>query len=136
MDKKLKRYRVAQVVCFGLSLASCIVPAVVTAFVAFPAVKHTESKWALGGVAVFTVALVVMIVGKSFIQKYISKIPYTLTAFVTMLAILLLLRGLSNIIDDAIVIFFVGVIGAAAGVVLELISLTLKAMADEIEEHI
>ena len=102
----------------------------------YPAVKHTESKWALGGVAIFTVALVVLIVAKSFIQKYISKIPYTLTAFAAMLAILLLLRGLKQIIDDAIIIFFVGVLGASVGFVLELAYMRLEAMADEIEENI
>ena len=135
MDKKLKRYRLMQNVCFWLSLASCIVPAVITAFVAFPSAKHTESKLALGGVAVFTVALIVLIVAKSFIQKFITKIPYTLTAFVAMLVILLLLQGLDKVIDDAIIMFLVGVIGSAAGFVLELVSLVFKVMADEIEEE-
>ena len=134
MNNKLNKYRMMQCICFWASLAACIIPVVITAFVAFPAAKHTESKIALGGVAVFTVALVIMIVAKSFVQKYISKIPYTLTAFVAMLAVLLLLCGLRKIVDDAIVIFFVGVIGSAVGFVLELAHLLFKAMADEMEK--
>ena len=110
-------------------------PAIVAAFRIAPAMKTTESKLALGGVAVFMVAIIVLIVCRSFIRKYIAMIPYTLTVLIAVGSILLIVIGLEKIIDDAKAILFVGVIGAAAGFVFELISMYCKSMARDIKDE-
>jgi membrane-associated HD superfamily phosphohydrolase len=110
---------------------SCVAPAIITALYVSPATKTTESKWALGGVALFTIALVILIVMRSLVKKYISKVPYTLTAFIAMLVVLLLMVCIKRIIDDAITIFFFGVIGAAFGFAFEMTSSYFKMRASD-----
>lgn len=135
MAKQYKRYKWAQYICFALSILCCLVPAVVAAFKIAPTIKTTESKLALGGVAVVMVAIIALVVCRSLIRKYISKLPYTLTVLIAIGSILLIVIGLEKIIDDAKAILLVGLIGAAAGFVFELISMYCKSMAREIKDE-
>lgn len=135
MAKQYKRYKWAQYICFALSILCCLVPAIVAAFKIAPTIKTTESKLALGGVAGVMVAIIALVVCRSLIRKYISKLPYTLTVLIAIGSILLIVIGLEKIIDDAKAILLVGVIGAAAGFVFELASMYCKTMAREIKDE-
>ena len=135
MAKQYKRYKWAQYICFALSILCCLVPAVVAAFKIARTIKTTESKLALGGVAGVMVAIIALVVCRSLIRKYISKLPYTLTVLIAIGSILLIVIGLEKIIDDAKAILLVGLIGAAAGFVFELISMYCKSMAREIKDE-
>lgn len=135
MAKQHKRYKWAKNICFALSILCCLVPAIVAAFKISPAMKTTESKLALGGVAVVIVAIIALVVCRSLIRKYVSKLPYTLTVLITIGSILLIVIGLEKIIDDAKAILLVGIIGAAAGFVFELASMYCKTMAREIKDE-
>ena len=135
MEKKYKVYKWLQYISLTLSFLCCLVPSAVAAFKIAPKVKTTESKWALGGIAIFLLAIIVIVVFRSAIRKYITKIPYTLTVLVSVGAMLLMTICLEKIIDDAKAILFVSVIGAAAGFVFELVSMYCKTMADELKEE-
>ena len=135
MAKQYKRYKWAQYICFALSILCCLVPAIVAAFKIAPTINTTESKLALGGVAGVMVAIIALVVCRSLIRKYISKLPYTLTVLIAIGSILLTVIGLEKIIDDAKAILLVGVIGAAAGFVFELASMYCKTMAREIKDE-
>lgn len=135
MAKQYKRYKLTQYICFALSILCCIVPAIIAALKIAPAIKTTESKIALGGVAVVMVAIIVLTVCRSLIRKYIAKLPYTLTVLIAVGSMLLIVIGLEKIIDDAKAILLVGVIGAAAGFVFELISMYCESMAQYIKEE-
>lgn len=135
MAKRYKRYKWAQYICFATSILCCLVPAIVAAVRIAPAMKTTESKWALGGVAFVMVAIIALVVCRSLIRKYISKLPYTLTVLIVIGSILLTVIGLEKIIDDAKAILLVGLIGAAAGFVFELASMYCKAMAHDIKDE-
>lgn len=135
MAKQYKRYRLAQYICFALSILCCLVPAIVAAFRIAPNMKTTESKIALGGVAVIIAAIIVLIVCRSIIRKYIAIIPYTLTVLMAVGSILLILVALEKIIDDAKAILLIGVIGAAIGFVFELAAMYCKSMACEIKDE-
>ncbi len=136
MANQNKRYKWVQRVCFALSILCCIVPAMIAAFKISPEMKTTESKFALGGVAIFIVAIITLIVCRSLIRKYIAKLPYTLTVLIAVGSILLIVIGLEKIIDDAKAILIVGLIGAAAGFVFELISMYCKSMREIEEEYL
>lgn len=133
--KKYKACRWFQHICFVLSILSCVIPLAVASIDTAPQMQSTESKIALGGVAVFFSAIVLLIVFRSMISKYISKLPYTLTALISVGVMLLLMLCLQKIIDETIAILVVGVIGIAVGLVLELVSMVCKAIADEIKER-
>lgn len=131
MKKRYKRFRWAQYILFVLSIASCTLPIVVSSIRIIPTAKTTGSKFALGGVAAFFCAVIVLIVCKSLVVKFISKLPFTLTVLLSIGAMLLLMLCLKQIIDDAIAILLVGLIGALAGFALELGSMLCKSMAEE-----
>ena len=101
METKYKMYRWIQFISFVLSFLCCLVPTVVAAFKVTPQVKTTESKWALGGIAIFLLAIIMIIVFRSFIRKYITKLPYTLTVLVSVATMFLLTICLEKIIEDA-----------------------------------
>ena len=132
--RKYKTCRWFQHICFILSILSCTVPLAIASIDTAPQMQSTESKIALGGVATFFFAIVLLIVFRSLVSKYISKLPYTLTALITVSVMLFLLICLQKIIDEAIAILVVGVIGIAVGFVFELISMFCKAIAEEIKD--
>ena len=135
MTKQYKRYKFTQYIFLAVSILCCIVPAIVAAFKIAPAIKTTESKIALGGVAVVMVAIIVLTVCRSLIRKYIAKLPYTLTVLIVVGSMLLIVIGLEKIIDDAKAILLVSVIGAAAGFAFELASMYYESMAQYIKEE-
>lgn len=135
IEKKYKGYKWTQYITFVLSIISCLVPVAVAAINIAPEIKETESKIAFGGVGVVILAIVALIVFRSFVSKYISKLPYTLTVLVCVGIMLILMLCLKHIIDDAIAILIVATIGAGVGFVLELVSMYCKAMAAELKER-
>lgn len=134
IEKKYKTYRWIQYITFVLSIVSCVIPIAVAAINIAPEIKNTEGKIAFGGVGLFILAVVALIVFRSLVTKYISKLPYTLTVLVCVGAMLLLMLCLKHIIDDAIAVLIVATIGAGVGFTLELVSMYCKAMATELEE--
>lgn len=134
MRKRYKRLKWAQYIVFVLSIISCLAPIIVTAFRVAPLVKTTESKLALGGVTLLFCGIVALIVFKSLVAKFIHMLPYSLTVLISVGVMLLLIVLLKKVIDDAIAILIVGIIGAAVGFVLELVSMLLKYKAEETKE--
>jgi Na+/melibiose symporter-like transporter len=134
MAKEYKRYRIAQYILFVLSIISCLIPAVVAAFRVAPSVKSTESKIALGGVAVFFCGVIALIVLRNLVKKLIAKMPYTLAVLITVGILLIFMLLIEKIVDDAIVILIVGVVGAGVGLLFELASMWCKVRADEIKD--
>ena len=134
MAKRYKKFKWAQIILFSLAVISCIIPVIVAAFKIGVTVKTTESKFALGGVAVFFCAIIIIIVFRSLVGKFISKLPFTLSVLISIGALLLLMLGLKYIIDDAISILCVGLIGAFAGFCFEAASMICKAQAEEAKE--
>lgn len=135
IEKKYKTYKWIQYITFVLSIISCLVPVAVAAINIAPKVKETQDKIALGGVGAFILAVVALIVFRSLVSKYISKLPYTLTVLISVAAMLLLMICLKHIIDDAIAILIVSVIGSGVGFALELVSMYCKAIANELKER-
>lgn len=134
LKKQYKAFRISQLVCFIASIVSCVLPIIISAIRIAPNIKETEDKIALSGVGIFIVAVVVLIVFRSIVVKYISKLPYTLTVVISVGVMLLLTVCLEKIIDDAIAILMTAFIGAAVAFVLELVSMYLKSRANEIKE--
>lgn len=133
LKKKYKRLRWIQFITFIASVIACVFPVVLSCIKAAPTVEKTGGKWALGGIAVFFSAIILLIVFRSLVNKFVSKVPYTLVVLVSVGAVMLLIYCLKQIVDDAIAILAVGIIGAAAGFVLELVSIYCKTVADDIE---
>ena len=134
LKKRYKRMRWCQYALFALAILSCIVPVLLAVFKVGATVKTTEGKLALGGVAIFVGAIVALIVLRSLVIKFLSKLPFTLTALVSVGALLLLCLGLRSIINDAIVILAVGLVGAFVGLVFEAASMVFRAEADDARE--
>lgn len=134
IEKKYKVCRWLQYICLALAILSCILPMVISAIRVVPAMKETGSKLALGGVATFFIAIVALILLRSFVKKFIANIPATLTVFISIIAMLLFLVCLKKIINDAIAVLIVGAIGSFVGVVLEIVSMVCKMQADDIKE--
>ena len=134
LQKKYRTYKWLQYITFVLSIVSCIVPVVIAGINIVPEIKNTESKIALGGVAIFIVAGIALVVFRSLVTKYISKLPYSLTVLISVAVALLLMICLRKIIDDAIALLIVGTIGAAVALVLELASMYFKSASAELKE--
>ena len=134
MDNERRKYRIAQYILFALSIISCLVPAIVAAFKVAPSVKSTGSKFALGGVAVFICGIIALIVFRNIVKKLIAKMPYTLAVLVTVGILLGFMLLIEKIVDDAIAILIVGVIGAGVGLLFELAAICCKARADELKD--
>ena len=134
MKKRYRRWKIAQLVFFLLSVLSCLAPIIVAAFKTVPYIKTTESKLALGGVTIFFCGIIALIVFRSLIAKFIHKIPYTITVLFAVIILFAMLSTVKLIIDDAIAVLLIGVIGAGAGVILELCSMFCRFKADEIKD--
>lgn len=98
--------------------------------------KNTESKLALGGVAIFIIALVTLILLRNIVKKYLTNLPCTLAVFIIVVAMLLFIVCLDKIIDDAIAVLLVGAVGCFVGVILETVSMICKLNADDIKETV
>ena len=133
INKKYKRLRWAQWILFVLSFVACIVPVVVYAIVNCSIIKEAESRWALGGVAIFMLGVIALIVFRSYIGKYIKNMPCTLGILVGVVVMLLFIICLEKIIDDVKALLVVETISAAVAFVLELSSMCCKSAADEIK---
>ena len=136
LDRKYKAYRWAQHICLALAFISCILPMVVSSVKVAPAMKNTESKLALGGVALFIIAVVSLILLRNVVKKYLTNLPCTLAVFIVVVALLLFLECIKKIIDDAIAVLLVGLVGCFIGVIFEIISLICKMNADDIKETV
>ena len=134
LSKRYKTFRWIQYITFVASIIACALPVVLSCIKAAPSVEKNGGKWALGGVAVFFGTIILLIVFRSLVSKFVSKLPYTLTVMVSVGAVMGLVCCLKQIINDAIAILAVGLVGAAVGFVLELIAMYCKAKADEIKE--
>lgn len=136
LDKKYKTYRWAQHICLVLAFVSCIAPMVISSLKVAPAMKNTESKLALGGVAIFIIAVVSLILLRNVVKKYLTNLPCTLAVFIIVVALLLFIVCLKKIIDDAIAVLLVGTVGCFIGVIFETVSLICKMNADDIKESV
>ena len=134
LNKRYKTLLWIKYITFVASIIACALPVVLSCIKAAPSVEKSGGKWALGGVAVFFGTIILLIVFRSLVSKFVPKLPYTLTVMVSVGAVMGLVCCLKQIINDAIAILAVGLVGAAVGFVLELIAMYCKAKADEIKE--
>ena len=135
MKKRYKRLRWAQRICFGLSIVSCIIPVLFSSIRIAPTLKEPESKIALVGVGAFFGAIMLLIVLRSLVGKFIHKLPYTLVATISIGMLLLFMLFMKTIIDDAIAVLTTGLAGAAGGFVLEMVSMILDSQAEDVKEQ-
>ena len=135
MASLYKKYKLAQYICFVISVICCLIPAIITAIRIIPTMKTDDKKIAIGGVGIIMVAVVALIVCRSVIRKYIAMIPYTLTVMISVGAMLLVMTAIEKIISDAKAILFVSLIGSAAGFGFELASMYFKNIALEIKDE-
>jgi hypothetical protein len=134
MLDRYKRFKWARRVLMFLAIAACTVPVIVTAIRIGVRFETKESKWALTGAAAFVCILIIIIVLKSFIAKFISMLPFTLMVLISIGGILLVVIGLKSIIDDVIRMLKVGCVGAFVGFCLEAASMMCLAEAKEAHE--
>ena len=134
ISKKYKRLRWAQWILFISSFVACIIPVVVYAIVNCSIIKEAESRWALGGVVIFMLAVIALIVLRSYIRKYIQNLPCTLGILIAVVVMLLFVICLEKIIDEVKAMLVVECISAAVAFVLELSSICFKNTADQIRE--
>ena len=135
MLKLYKKYRWAHLICLIGAIVSCVLPCIVAVFIRAPKMDTTEDKLALGGVSAFFAALIVFIVCKSRVKKFIAKIPFTLVVLFSLFGMLLLLVCLKRIIDDAIFMVFLGFCGATVGFVFEILAMHFNSEAEYAEER-
>ena len=134
LEKEYKKYRLLKRISFGISIACCVLPVIIAAFLTAPAMESPGKKIALGGVVTLLAGIVVLVVCRSLVRKLAAKIPYTLSVLVTVFVMLLLMIGLRRIVDDIIALLVVAVIGAVVGLVFEMISVYCESMMQEKKE--
>ena len=135
IERKYKTFRLLQHLCLALAFAACVLPMFVSAVRVVPNTPDKGSKVAVGGVALFFIIIVTLILFRSYVKKFVSSLPCTLTVFIAVLAMLLFIVCLKKIIDDAIAVLIVGAIGSFIGVILEIASMLFKMNADDIKER-
>ena len=135
LEKKYKAYRWARLISLVFSCLFCVIPIIISSVNAVSKIKTPEKAWALGGVSAFVLAIVLLIVFRSFVGKFASKLPCTLTALASVGVVLLTFVCLKKIIDEAIKMLVFGLIGIAIGFILELASMYFKSMAEETKEQ-
>jgi O-antigen/teichoic acid export membrane protein len=135
LEKRYKALRFAQYATFILSIVACTVPLIVASIRVVPAVKSGEERWSLIGIGVVITAIILVIVLRSLIRKYIDKLPYTLIVLVVSVVMLISVICLKRIIDDAIAVLWVAAISAAAAFLLELASMACKSFAEHTKEE-
>ena len=94
MIKKYKKYRWAQRILFWLAVASCIIPTLWATVSVGVTVETAGRRIALSAVAVLMFGTVALIVLKSLVMKFVSRLPFTLTA--------MLRRGLGCIFHKSV----------------------------------
>lgn len=134
IERKYKVCRWLQHICIALAAISCILPMIVASIKVAPETPDVSSKLAIGGVAIFFIVIISLILLRSFVKKFIANIPATLTVFISVIAMLLFLVCLKKIIDDAIAVLIVGAVGSFVGVIFEIVSMICKIQADDIKE--
>ena len=135
LEKRYKVVRWIQYIAFGLSVASCFIPLMVSCIRVVPTVQTAEQKLSIGGIAVIITAIIACVALRSLIRKFIDKIPYTLLVLAISAALLVLVICLKTIMDDAIAVLWVAAISSAIAFVLELLSMFCKAMAEYTKEE-
>jgi hypothetical protein len=134
MAKRYKRYKWAQLICFLLAIVSCILPPIIATLTFAPSLECVEDRLALDGVAIFFSAVVLLVVFRSLVKKLIAKIPFTLVVMLSLGVMLLLFICLRRIVDDAITMLVIGLIGSGGGFLLEIASIYLGNRAEEEKE--
>ncbi len=132
MIKKYKKFRRVQRILFWLAIASCIVPTLWATVSVGATIETAGRRIALSAVAVLMCGTVALIVLKSLVMKFVSKLPFTLTVLIGVGMMFLVLIGIRQILDDAVLIMGVSLAGAFVGFVFEAASLICKAQAIEI----
>ena len=135
MYDKERRFRLAQKTLEWLSFIACVFPVVIYAILNCTVIKEAESRWALGGVAAFVIAVILLTVFRAYTHKYLKNIPCTLGILAIVVAMLLFVICLEKILDDVKALLLVESISASVGLVLELASVYCKSAADEAHEY-
>jgi O-antigen/teichoic acid export membrane protein len=135
LEKKYKALRITQYVTFILSIIACTIPLVVTCIRVVPEFKNGEERWSLFGVAAVITAIILIVVLRGLIRKFIDKLPYTVSVLIVSVLMLVLTICLKRIIDDAIAVLWVAAISSAAAFLLELTSMACKALAEHTKEE-
>ena len=134
MIKKYKKYRWAQRILFWLAIASCIIPTLWATVSVGVTVETAGRRIALSAVAVLMFGTVALIVLKSLIMKFISKLPFTLTVLIGVGVLFMVLVGIRQILDEAVFVVGVSLAGAFLGFGFEAAHMICKAQANEIKE--
>lgn len=134
MIKKYKKYRWARRILLWCAIASCIIPTLWATVSVGVSIETVGSKIALSVVTVLMCGTVLLIVLKSLVMKFISKLPFTLTVLIGVGVLFMILIGIRQILDDALFVVGVSLAGAFVGFGFEAASMICKAQAIEIKE--
>lgn len=135
IEKKKRMYKWARRITFAMSIGFCIVPVLVAAIDIVPRVESKSEVISISVVGAVIASIVVLVVLKSLIAKYISILPYSSFVLVGSGILLALTWGLKQIIDDAIAILTIATIGACVGFAFELASRYCKNKLAELKER-
>lgn len=154
--KRFKRFTVARRVLIALAIAFCIAPLAFAVFCILPEIDNTGDKLMLSGGVMSMLALAVFVL-RTVLKSGNSKLPWTVTVFISVLLLLLISIMLKNLgayavwtlsglggeatlisdalglVEDAYGYLIMQVIGAAAGIACELAAGYCKAMLEEIK---
>ncbi len=135
LKKKYKRYMWLRWICFVLAIVACAVPAIVAACYAAPSVQKNVRVLDVSAFGLCMAALIAFGTAKSAIRELAPRLPFTVRVLIVELIVLGLLVSVRLIINDAILILGVSVIGAAVGFVFNLISYFCKLAAIDVEKE-
>ena len=156
MHGKYKAYTVARRIFICLTIAFCLAPVIFAAICILPEIKDAGEAWMLSGGVVSTLAVVVFLL-RAVLKSGSSRLPWSITVFISVLLLFLLALALKavlwyavgtlgivsgessfildafGLVEDAYCYLIVQAVGAAVSVICELASKYCKSMLEEIK---
>ena len=136
LEKKYKCLRWTQYILFGLSIISAIVPCAVAVINTGLVYKAEEGgRWALGGYAVFVIAVGAVLMIKGLRDKFRDKLPWATAAATGTWIMTGFIAVIKSIVEDAFIISFTLAISCTVAAVLSSISDLCRAQADSLKDE-
>lgn len=135
LEKRYKGLRWAQHILFGLSIVAAIAPCTVAVIKTGLVYKNEGAKWALGGYAIFVIAVGALLIFKGLRDKFSDKLPWSTGAVVGTWIMTGFIAAIKAIVEDALIISLVLAIGCSVAAVLGGISDLCKTQADALRDE-
>lgn len=136
LEKRYKGLRWAQHILFWLSIISAVAPCAVAVLKTGLIYKaQEEARWALGGYAIFVIAVGAFLMLKGLRDRFRDKLPWATSAVIGTWIMTGFIAAIKAIVEDALIISLVLAIGCTAAAVLSSISDLCKAQADALRDE-